>query len=510
MHLGFYSPSIGFASSVRTPPPILGDASLMKEFETTGEFWVPCTESSRFWGKLKFIPGDGVVLLLNGEFTEAHQGISIPTVNGVLVNGAPCTLLDCYCYVETFFSVDDRHFRSELTARRMILGVTCEGSSNLVLNAMSLRFSHLDDWFNNPLRIDYQGNDFEGVLLKWIPDSLDATVDVDQMPTRIFSFCARSIPIVATREGAKWTYAYRIHIQPQEPKALDWFLEIAESLRKFFIFLIGSGVYTLECTGLIGPSGGEVGDRPQILPIYIPVGMPAVVRQELKYFSTRHEAVRSVLPGIIRSWFLNRDKISVVVGAYAESLLTDGASRESIFLRTVQTLEHFHGILWPDEARYVPKTIWRRFLGWLRDNFPTSLSQVSPEDSERLNAIRGIVVSRISWLNDLSFRSRIERIFHEIPGRELMPILGNPPDLNFYLEGFMLRLEATRHYFTHFSEEQCSAAFARDELEGVTLQCWAALTFWLAHYLGFSDETAGDMALQASKAMFLVDHGMGL
>lgn len=85
-----------------------------------------------------------------------------------------------------------------------------------------------------------------------------------------------------------------------------------------------------------------------------------------------------------------------------------------------------------------------------------------------------------------------------------MPILENPPEFDTYLSRFLERLDATRHYLTHFSEQQKTLAFSSSEIEDTALVCWAVLTYWMSLELGLGINRAGQPAIKAKNAMFLV------
>jgi hypothetical protein len=197
------------------------------------------------------------------------------------------------------------------------------------------------------------------------------------------------------------------------------------------------------------------------------------------------------------------EELRVVTEAYAEALSLDGSSRESIFKQAAQLLEHFQGIVCQDADRYVEKSAWRRFVKLVREHMAEGL----PEANART---QHILISRIGNLTNLSFRSRIEQLFRRLPLVRLMPLIGNPRDLDFFLERFLPQLEATRNYLTHFDSEEAKNAFPKEELEEAVLQCWAVLTFWLANALGIDEQRAGSMAHKARRAMFLVDRGAPL
>jgi hypothetical protein len=92
----------------------------------------------------------------------------------------------------------------------------------------------------------------------------------------------------------------------------------------------------------------------------------------------------------------------------------------------------------------------------------------------------------------------------EIFGSLLMPILGNPRNMNEALREFFVHLIPTRNYLTHFSQDVTQQVFQDDELENAAVVCWGLLTFWIARHLGTDEDHAVDMALAAKNAMFLV------
>jgi hypothetical protein len=260
-------------------------------------------------------------------------------------------------------------------------------------------------------------------------------------------------------------------------------------------------VYTLD---LVGISGAVEDNNIQRFEVDRPVMVPVVVRSESWYFSTHHRDYKESLPSILRAWFERRAELKIAARAYTELLCTDGMSPEALFLRTVQTLEHFHGVLWREESRYVERGTLRQLVRWLRNNFPDTLGHVPPDEMQRLESQKETLLSRIGGLNHLSLQSRLEKIFLKMPGRELMPVLDNPRNAEECLRTFLKHLVATRHYLTHFNEENQGQVFQGDDLEKAALRCWAALTFWIARHLGIDEERAGDMALAAKEAMFLV------
>jgi ApeA N-terminal domain 1 len=501
MKTSWHTPPIGFATSTTQAPPVLASEQLMTKWEATGSFWVPSQPTRKFWGSISFRPGDGTSVILEGNFSERyiHPNQELHALHGTLFNGAQCTLFACKYSVETYHGHEDRH-RTFADSKLCVIGGHFETLEDCQIEYFQLRLSHLDQWFDNPYKIKYEGEDWKEARLNFDADALSADFEFNGVQVRLGTFCGRSMPMEATPEGAAWPFQYNLMLFPAKTQQLSWFLQLAASLRDLFVFLVGSGVYTLAISGK--PQAPAERDHIR-LSIFIPVTVPRVVRTESRYFSTRHSTFRESLPHAICEWFSRQSELAVAIRTYTELLCSDGISRQTVLLRTAQTLEHLHGLLWPSNSKYVSQATYRQLTRWLRTHFPTELG-VPEAEFKALQDHKEIIVDRFAGLNELSFRSRMEKIFRSIPGPELMPLIRNPHDSEVFLTQFLKQLETSRHYLTHFDEKQRAGKFSDDELQNASLTCWAVLTFWIAHLIGLSDEEAGHVALQARDALFLV------
>jgi len=475
----------------------------MKKWDATGSFWRPEMPEKVYWGRITFTPGEGTRIILEGNlFGEMVRGSSlhVTTVCGRLFNGVLCSTFLCWCNVETYIA-DREHFRTNVSSHMSVLGGNWANTAACRLDSLQLRLSHFNEWFDVPYDIRHKRGDFQKSLLSFKADDLTADFHFNGVNVELGTLCARSIPICATPAGPAWSYNYYITLRPATGQEIQWFLDLASSLRELFVFLIGSGVFTLD---MVGRPEGIDADDPSRVYVDLPVAIPSVVRLESRYFSTLHTKYRDSVPSVVRTWFERRQDLRVATNAYTELLCFDGASPETILLRTVQTLEHLHGLLWENDSNYVAKPTFNRFVQWIWSNFPTALENISPDEMRRLASNKELLINRVRGLNNLSFRSRLEKIFKEIPGTQLMPILGNPQDIDVFLKSFLVQVEASRNFLTHFDEKQRERAFHDKELENAALICWAALTFWIGKVLGFSESQAGNLALSAKEALFLV------
>jgi hypothetical protein len=229
-----------------------------------------------------------------------------------------------------------------------------------------------------------------------------------------------------------------------------------------------------------------------------------LVRLDSTYFYSRHSQLKQLFPTLFANWVREQERLSIVRHALSDLLTVDGNSQEAVFTRVVQTMEHFHGVVSPDDGRYVPRSVWRRFTQWLEMQFPDLWSEAEPSERSELLRHKAPLIGRIGAVNSLSFRTRIRALFDAVPGQQLMPLIDNPRNAAEYLDSLLPRIEATRNYLTHFSADQRDLTFTGDQLETPTLQCWSVLIFAVARFLGLSDKVAGDLALAARKTMFLV------
>jgi len=212
---------------------------------------------------------------------------------------------------------------------------------------------------------------------------------------------------------------------------------------------------------------------------------------------------------ILKTWFKNSNELKTTINSFSEVLLNEGAYVESIFLNIVQTLEHFYGLVFPGESRLLTRNKWSILINQLKNCIPEAL-KIARIDLNKITEYSTQIVNRIAPLNKVSFRSKLERLFTEMPGRELMPILNNPNDPNKAIQDFLKKVEDTRNFLVHYDKKLAKNSFFNKDLQNACATCWAVLNFWLAKKLGFSDEAAGEIAFKAKRAMFLVSRKSGL
>lgn len=499
MHMSFSTELAGFTSSFRQAPPALANHLLMKEFESTGHFWLPGADAKVVWGKLRYEPGGATSLMLDGNLSPDDPysiHIDVPEIHGRLFNGAPCVLRGVWGGVETFLGEEER-FRTRLYARQFLFGLDPQAPDRF--RGIAITFSHLNEWFERPIQLEYQKEEPHDCRVHFCPAKQEASSAFRDQPFKLNVFCVRTMPLGPDSGKLEFTYQYRVDIVPEEPQTLEWHLALASLVRDLFIFLIGTGVYTLELQAFAGDEFFKRGVH-----IFPHVAIPVLIRLDPHYFYSTNAKIGAQFEALLRAWLENTDKLSVIRNTISDLLTIDGTSPQAVFTRVVQTLEHFHGLVFPGEHRYVPQSTWRGFVKWLGRNFPNCWEGANKEQTASLWAASAPLISRIGGINSLSFRSRIRSLFEAIPANELMLMIDYSWDSSSFLDEFLPRLEATRNYLTHFSPELQSRAFIGAELEAATLRCWSILVFTVARFLGLPNELAGDLGIAARKTLFLV------
>lgn len=500
----------GFAVSARTAPKELADAPLMKPLEATGRFWLPGIMDKQISGNLYYAPGRDTSVITQGSFfgsrysgAQRHE----PAIHGQLFNGAPCTLLNASIYENGYLTEDgpEDHLWLEIFGKSLILGVHAVPTEELPLKDVSVQFSHLDQWFDNPYEISRQKGQSEiatvkfilpEVLLPFLSGGRQATVRVD---------CLRGIPSSIPANDVSWTFAHQLLITPEQPAPLSWFITAVASLRRFFTFLIGSSVYTLKLEGTTAES-----QQPNNVLLYPTITVPASVRISQRYFHCKYSDVREALPALVSSWGENAEKLDTVMRGIQDLCTIDGVAPEGLFLAVTQLLEHFDGVLHPETSFVLPPATWRKFLKWLRMHYksgelaaPANAAQLTEKQEE-------IICQRIGGANRIPFRSRLHRMFGGVPTQVILPVLGNPLDCAIYIEDMLRRVQRTRDYLTHLGGERPSDVFSIHEMEKVTTQCWCVLIYWTAHSLGLNEKLCDEITYNARNALFLVSGGKEL
>lgn len=495
----------GFLNPRRPPPEVLREFSLFKEFDIAGEFWRPSYENERIPGQLFIIPGGSVHLSLMGSFENGpKKKTSYPILNGRLATGVPCTLIDIWGHVDAY-GMNPASYITQLHCDFFIVGGEFSKEEDINVDFLDIHFSHVEKWFKPPYDLVINRDSSEH-LMCFQPDEAQANITWKEKQCKLNVFCSRTVPLGVGHRETKFNYAYRFHLSSKEKYHFSWFLEVASVLRECFMYLIGTGIYTLEikmAENFNEESDSESHSEPKQYMIYFGVDVPSYIRTDSSLYCTRYDKLKDLFSGFIERWFENRSKLDVVVSSYKEILLNDGAYEDSLFLRIVQTLEHFHGIVFDKANKYCSKTEWKAFVDWFQKNTPEPDKTDLDIPLEKLESLREITLNRLSGLNSLTLRSRLENLFDGVQSGCLWPAIGNPDEPRQHIKEIIQEIEDTRNYLTHYRQKLKSKRAVDRDLERNTALLWGLMAYWVGKFLKLPETELDEIAFKSTHAMFL-------
>ena len=509
MHRYWSSSPIGFIRIFRSPPKKYSDFSLFREFKARGRFWLPDKPNSSWWGEVFFQPGSYSKLTLDESPWQdsPRRGIDIPVLNGRLSDGTLCTFFECVAYVNTIYT-DKSYNYAKVHCRYLFLGENFKSINEKIFVGLGCQFTHLNTWFGSPYELKHDRSHNRS-LLCFNPIKFSISVESKGIMTCVEIACNRNVPFEIKSAGDNWNFDYLLIIRPSEAQNLEWYLNTATSLRRLLIFLIGNSIYTLDLSPIF--SFSEEKGKPFDIDgrLLQEVDIPSFVRDDSHYFSTHYSKIAEKLPEIMQKWFKEEELLSVVINNYTNTLLGEGVSEELVFLGIVQTLEHFHEILFPKNCKNFNRHIWRSLSSDLHTFIIQKLKNLKIP-KEQLEEKKDVLVNRIGFLNSVSLQSKLAQLVREIPRPELMPLLHNPRKPDEDIKVFLKKICDTRNYLVHPKEGKKEDVLIEIKLLHAISSLWAILTYWLAIKLDFSPKDASDMAMHALEAMFISRQKTGL
>jgi hypothetical protein len=496
MHISWVAASSGFAYAMTPPPPAIAEESLMKSFEVTGKFWLPHAPEKKYWGQLMFSPGSGVEVIIEGNLVSEKRRppVLVGTLYGQLYNGAICSIFDVACGVETYYAGEQLH-QTRCDARSMIDGIHCLSPAECKLENIQVKLTQLNRWFEPPYEVNPGEEENQSDELTFNPSELVCEIEFRGVKVKLSSFSRKWYGEIKS-EGKNLNWNYDLVMQADSVHGLDWYFDLLSEVRKLFVFLIGAGVFVLRFIGGVSPRSHVT--------LYYPATVPRALRYDADQFSTRFEENKEALRFLIPNWFSKSDSLRVVFDSYSELLCSDGTSPMTLLIRTIQTLEHFYGIIWGQGEKYVAKGTYKQFLKWIGENLPSELKSIKLEEMKKLHEVKSLLLSRFGNLNDISLRSKLEKFISELPRFITETIFKDTFKDADHIKKFLDQLEATRHYHTHYDPKLKPKTFNEDTLEEVALVMWALLSYWLSVTLHADIELARDIAEKAKEVMFLV------
>ncbi|MEI4651875.1 HEPN domain-containing protein [Bacillus cereus] len=399
------------------------------EFEYAGHWWSPENPERKVSGTLIFSK-DGITLELIGtingksnwkEITEEHVG-EFPILYGECEEG-PVTLIKG-------FEVNKRTgyiITSILKFNKMIVGKHIDSVENLKLTNFSISLTNLESWLKyHPFEWGYT----EETQLYKVRKQEIFEVFVEKIQATIKS----NYHITTNDEmykGVGYKYTPELKIISEEPKSLDWFEDIAFSLRNLLSILMDSAVF-IESISF----EEEIHRRIQIYSIPFRNYRKETIErfQRLNFDLPK---IQSFIGELLNNWF--ETKVETSHENYIKNIF-DSRSLilEDIFLNYAKALESFHRDNTIESGKFVGDEeyteIVKKMISSIKEEAPTDL----------ISKLQGT----LKYANEFGFQRRIKEVIRMLPEPLDELVLAGQK-----LKDMADQIRNNRDYYTHFGEK---------------------------------------------------------
>jgi hypothetical protein len=472
-------------------------ATLDEEYITKGVWWLPETPNIEVTGELRYSPGDGLLLELQGDLHALKDGRFYPPtsqdepiIHGITVKGGAVSLLNSTVVsgsvnIGEYIGIPEAVYHVSFAF--FGFHVSCE--EDLTFKKLSIRFSHLDDWMDqNPFQTEYPLTKdkqyiFNEVTFRYTkPDALNVNVD-DYLISFIFD--GPSVQRPSTGELILSQKAW-VTIQKNTGEMhLRKFLEVIRRIQDFLTLAVSYPVFPNEVEGYTNNKkiilNNEKEHNTPIKIIYNRPWQQKNIRQihpSEMLFTLK--TIEGCLESSLQKWFTNDKKIKPVLDVYFSLLYREQIYAEMRFLGIIQCIESYHRRMFG--GKYLPDDVY--LSGLYRQ-----LVKAIPCDLDK-SFIESLRKGKLYYANEYSLRKRLLDLSKHLA--EYLPVhfLIHSRERNSFIE----RVCNTRNYLTHYEPESLNmiASTGKEQYE-LYRKLRLMLDILLMETIGFEREQIKEM-----------------
>ena len=471
----------------------------LEPIQTKGYFWLPNNPEEKIPGELRISEHGQIELDLMGIFSRENRqkGIEYLTdqltdfdrICGNIYEKRRVTLLKC---IQTSSQSNPFSFQalelSSFLATIALVGVDY-GQDELTFNRLNFVVEGLDDWLNFDTiktSVDYE---VDGDIIKSVKggradykfqESPSYTIDDDID----IQFCApvKSSAIFPHRPLSFFSLTSQpyISLTSQEPRKIDYFINLADKVRKFISLAVDQEIQMQSFTFL-----DEIQGR--IRPVHMYLQMRLARETEYKPRVQKvlftFGDVENRVAELMNRWITQYESDKA---GHALNLYFSGAWRESSLLDTnitflAQAIEVLHRETNPDD-RPMDQQQFREIKRKIFDLLPTDIPQ--------------LIKTRIGQVNQPSLRNRAKAMM--------------VPFENWFRDGeasdeFARRVSDTRNYFTHYSGELRIGLREGEELFDLYTKLEILLLLHILKLVGFDRGQIAQMVNESQRLAKALD-----
>lgn len=449
---------------------------LRSRFDSNGIFWKPDQPNKKFAGRLVRNRND-IDLISSPTIKDridedGMRAILIPDVEWIhVLHGfapEPCTLLGLQSLgpggISNFEWDYSLHY-SSFRVSSCIWGIHLVDESQPTIASGRLAFSALKNWLPFRPSVEDDVEAFKLVYNKNLPPLVDVISPAIKSRVKVDVF-----PRLDPKQSGEYksTHETCVIIEPEGPRSLSWFLELAYRFENFFSLLLGTSVGLLS---LAVKSDGRTGwfvRRPR----------SRIQKPDVRIW-IRCDGAQ--LASVILQWLDTLEAFRPFEALAYGTLRNSKLFVETEFLSLAQAIESFHRVT--DNAAIVEQEKFKTIL----DSLQKSIFALCGDSD-----IASRLHESIRYANEPNFKERLTRLFSRISEQNLRRLLGNSSE-------FEQIIRQTRNFFTHPGiKKQSKVLTDPKDIFLFNQKLHAFLRLLVLIHLGFPEQSAIEAAVQQS------------
>lgn len=397
-------------------------------FECRGKWYLPGSPERRIVGTLKFTPGDGARLSLEGYLTDAFDlQRDLPIVLGDTVTGDLITLRRCFETKKSLLVASD-HRTSEVYAHDAFVGAQFSGEHEIRFRTLTVGYSHLDEWVNKSgFEIDYgRTTSSDEVVVRYKPVP---PVHLTSFDGYRISICTLYRPPTLSLVQTEATISQRsvIRLEAEEPRAFDEYWQLVHNIQNFLSLAAGGAIVPLTVEGTTDAA------HPWPVKVFRALKMDRGVTDASYPHNVIFEFrdVSETCGSYLDRWLELTPVLEPVYELFFGTLYNTEMYLEQRFLSLAQAIECYHSRV--IAGRYQSD---EDYLGGLYKSFLDAI----PGDVE--SSFREHLTNALKYLNRYSLKKRLEDIVERYAD-VLSEFIPSP-------QAFANDVAVARNYLTHY------------------------------------------------------------
>lgn len=446
---------------------------MQEEIEYHGLWWLPEKPDNQVSGHLKYTPNNKIILDLLGTLQDSpytNNSFEPLLILGVTSTGKYITLQDCFL---TNTTLNGGFVTSSLSVQRIFIEVHFETVEEIKFKSISVHYAHLDEWVDKTgFNVDHSKLHKGRLAVKYQqPKPIKVTVGDYEIMIQNVGPSTSFDRLNEMRISQKaW-----ITISSVQEKSLDDYLAISRHIQNFLSLAMSSPTHPLTMQG-------ETEANKEILENGKAFYYPVKIFYKPLYFPTNKKALHQLemlftLPDVeekfavyIANWINKANLLGPVYDLYFSTLYNPYMYLESKFLNLIQAIETYHrrkfGGKYQSDEEY-QAGLYKKFVN------------VIPSDLEK-GFKQSLKEGKLKYANEFSLRKRLQEIVDRLSPKFAIEFIGLPKAR----KEFISKVNDTRNYLTHYSQDLSEKSAEGSELLRLTEKLEVLLEICLLEEIG--------------------------